>query len=732
MKTLFWPCLVALLFWSAGSRAADDLVIADFEGTNYGAWKITGDAFGAGPARGTLPGQMKVDGFIGTGLVNSFVGGDKSMGTLASPLFKIERRYLSFFIGGGGYSNETCMNLLIDGKVVRTAIGPNTESGGSEQLQPGGWDVSEFSGREAVIEIVDKRTGGWGHINVDQIVQTDRKPALEQKDATREFVISKHYLHFPVKNGAPKKKVQVMRDGNVERFFDIELADAEPDWWAFLDVSAWRGQKLVVKVDRLRDGSRALESISQSDEAVSDIGGSRAAARDSGAAAPPYRLYQEPLRPRHHFTARRGWLNDPNGLVFYKGEYHLFFQHNPYGWSWGNMHWGHAVSRDLTGWEELGEALYPDQFGPMFSGSAVIDWNNTSGFGKDGEPPMVLIYTAAGNPTVQCLAYSTDSGRTFTKYVGNPVVKQFTPGNRDPKVIWHQPTKRWVMTLYVGFDENKDGRKSTRHTIHFLTSANLKDWKVTSQIEGFFECPDFFELPVDGDTMNRKWVLTAANSDYMLGKFDGAKFTSESPILKGHRGKGFYAAQTFSDIPASDGRRIQIGWLQAPSPGMPFNQCMSLPLELNLVSTSDGPRLAWKPAPWQGSDAHPHAAQEISLQPGETKSLTKDTRGFLNILAEFEPGVDSELKFTVNGVPIIYSASKQELSVNGHRAPAPLRNGKQKLNIITDRTAFEVFASDGLAYLPIPALWKDDARGVTVLLTGAPLKSSSFTMTELR
>ena len=715
MKTLFSLCFTGLLFCSAGIHAADDLVIANFEGTNYGAWEVRGGAFGAGPARGTLPGQMNVDGFMGKGLVNSFAGGDRSTGTLTSPVFKIERRYLSFLIGGGGYSNETCMNLLIDGKVVRTATGPNTESGGSERLQPGGWDVSEFSGREAVIEIVDKRTGGWGHINVDQIVQTERKPPVEQRDATREFVVSKRYLHFPVKNGAAKKKVEVLHNGNVERFFDIELADTEPDWWAFLGVSAWRGEKLVVKVDRLRDGSRALESISQDDEV-------------KGAE----NLYREPLRPRYHFTAKRGWLNDPNGLVFYKGEYHLFFQHNPYGWNWGNMHWGHAVSRDLTHWEELSEALYPDKFGPMFSGSAVIDWKDTSGFGKGSEPPMVLMYTAAGDPAVQCLAYSTDNGRTFTKYAGNPVVKQITGGNRDPKVIWHESTKRWVMTLYVGFDENKDGKKSTRHTIHFLTSPNLKEWKVTSQIDGFFECPDFFELPVDGDAKNAKWVLTAANSDYMLGQFDGEKFTPETPILKGHRGKGFYAAQTFSDIPANDGRRIQIGWLQAPSPGMPFNQCMSLPLELKLLSTSEGPRMSWQPVGLLGADASAPVAPTISLQPGETKSFTKDTTRPLKILAEFEPGTDSEVKFNINGVPITYSATKQELDINGHRASAPMRNGKQKLTMITDRTTLEVFASDGLTYVPMPMLWKDEPRGVSVSAGGQPLKSSSFSLTELR
>ncbi len=677
-------------------HGADNLLIADFESADYGAWRATGEAFGKGPARGTLPGQMKVDGFVGRGLVNSFNGGDKSTGTLTSPPFRIERPYISFLIGGGGFANETCVNLLVDGKTVRTVTGPNTESGGSEHLQPAGWNVSELLGRDGVIEIVDRRTGGWGHINVDQIVQTDRKPPVEQRNVTREIAIQKPYLHFPVKNGGKHRKVEVLRGGNVERFFDIELADGDPDWWAFLDVSAWRGEKLTVKVNTLRDDSRALASISQDN----DIRGAE-------------NLYREPLRPQLHFSPRRGWNNDPNGLVFFRGEYHLFFQHNPYGWNWGNMHWGHAVSRDLVHWREQAEALYPDAMGPMFSGSAVIDWKNTSGFGKDNQPPIVLLYTAAGNPTVQCLAYSTDDGKTFTKYGGNPIVTQITGGNRDPKVIWHEPTQRWVMTLYVGFDETKDGKKSTRHTIHFLTSANLKDWKVTSQINGLFECPDFFELPVDGNSKNKKWILTGASSEYFVGSFDGEKFTPETPKLTGHRGKGFYAAQTYSDIPTRDGRRIQIGWLQAPSPGMSFNQCMTLPLELTLHSTPDGERLTWHPAKeLQKLRTNTHRRRTLTLGPGDPNPLAKAKGELLEIRADFEPGTDGEVRFEVRGVPIVYSAKKQELSVNNHRTPAPLRGGRQRLIIYTDRTAFEVFGSDGLTYVPMPVIPKPDARSI--------------------
>ena len=246
--------------------------------------------------------------------------------------------------------------------------------------------------------------------------------------------------------------------------------------------------------------------------------------------------YSETYRPQFHFTPEKNWMNDPNGLVYYKGEYHLFYQYNPNGNSWGDMSWGHAVSKDLVHWEELPLALSHDDEEMVFSGSAVVDWNNTTGFGTKKNPPMVAIYTSAykdGGKQAQSLAYSTDRGRTWTKYQGNPVIDIGSNNFRDPKVQWYAPTKSWLMTVSL----------SAEHKVRFYSSKNLKDWKLQSEFGpagatgGVWECPDLFPLAVDGDKNNIKWVLVVninpggiaggSAAQYFIGDFDGKKFTAE-------------------------------------------------------------------------------------------------------------------------------------------------------------------------------------------------------------
>lgn len=545
----------------------------------------------------------------------------------------------------------------------------------------------------------------------------------------REFKIEKRYLNIPIKNGSIYKRgVSTLVDGKVEVRNDIGLADAAPDWWAFMDVSAWRGKTVRFQVDaKLPLGSTALSSIEQSDT-IKDA----------------ENLYHEPLRAQFHFSSRRGWNNDPNGLVFYKGEYHLFYQHNPYGWAWGNMHWGHAVSPDLVHWMELGDVLAPDTSGDMFSGSAVVDWKNTSGLGVPGQPPLILIYTSTLSG--QSIASSTD-GRNFTKFSGNPVLKNI-PGaeaNRDPKVYWQERTQKWVMALYVGLPGkecassypgyacgslDKNGRPTRENAIYFLTSPNLKDWTVTSHIEGFYECPDYFELPVDGDAQNQKWVLTAASSEYMVGSFDGQTFRPETPKLPGHRGRGFYAAQTFSDLP--DGRRIQIGWFQTETRGMPFNQSMTIPLELKLVSTPAGPRLTRTPVKeLEALRAKTHNFLPMTLHPDSVNPLSEVKAELVELRTEFEPGDAKEVILTVRSATIVYDAEKQELQVNGQRADAPLLGGKQRLVVFSDRVGLEVFAGDGLIYMPMPFIPKADDLGLGIQAKGGNAKINTLQVNEL-
>jgi len=715
-------CLAGMLVLTCAmiAVAADDILIADFEGESYGQWKTTGDAFGTGPVLATAAGN-RVTGHQGARLVNSYLkgSGDKTTGTLTSPPFTIERNHINLLVGGGDHARETCVNLVVDGETVRTVAGPAAKDGANREiLHWVSWDVSGLSGKEARIRIVDSYSGGWGHINVDQIVQSDTPLTQEvQKQVTRErsLGLDKRYLLLPVKTRSqdePKQLLTVLVDGAPVRRFNIELDD-QPGWFAHLDVSEWKGKSATLRIENIPENSKALELVSISDEVWNAD-----------------KLYSEPLRPQLQFTSRVGWMNDPNGLVFYNGEYHLFFQHAPYSWTGGGPHWGHAISRDLVHWQELGEAIYPDGQGGPWSGSAVVDWNNTSGFGKDGKPPLVIFYTYVGDPATQCIAYSTD-GRIFTKFAGNPAVKNISHYNRDPKVFWHEPTQKWVMVLYVGLpNADKPDAKGLmpNHTLHFFTSPNLRDWTLASVTKGgggtdffLYECPDFFELPVDGDASNKKWVLSAGNSEYAVGTFDGKKFTPEEVRIPGQSRRGcFYAPQTFNDTP--DGRRIQIGWGQAPAPGMPFNQLQTFPCELTLRSTSAGSRLCWQPVKeLETLRVKSWTADKSSLAEGDANPLADVHGELLEIRADFTPAADSEVVFNVRGVEIRYNAAKQEISGTDVRAPAPLRNGRQRITIFADRNYFTVFAGDGLTYMPFPVIPKSDSLGVEVKVKGGAI-----------
>jgi fructan beta-fructosidase len=660
-RTILGCVFVFLASVSAPAADRGDSIVADFEGENYAGWTVAGTAFGDHPARGTLPGQMEVSGYLGRGLVNSFLGGDDSTGTLTSPEFTIERKYLNFLIGGGRHPGKTCIDLLVEGNLVRTASGPNGTPGGSERLEWESWDVGELAGTKARIRIVDQQKGGWGHINIDQIVQSDRKRGLVEM--RWQAIANQRYLHLPVRPDAPLVRLKVVVDRQTVREFDIKLADGKPAFQTFLDLAPFSSRMLEIR-GRLPADSRALEGIKVAASLPDSAG-----------------FYHEPGRPGFHFTSLRGWLNDPNGLVFFDGEYHLYYQHNPYGWDWGNMHWGHAVSRDLVHWTELPIALYPREYGDWaFSGSAVVDHQNTSKFGAGAKPPLVLAYTSTGRG--ECIAYSNDRGRTWTEFNGNPVVKH---AGRDPRLFWHAPTNQWVMAVY----DEADGKR----WIAFHSSPDMKAWMFESRIEGFFECPEIFELPVRGAAGESRWVVYAADGEYRLGAFDGHKFTPETGKLRLWHGN-FYASQTYSDTP--DKRRIQIGWGQGISfPGEPFNQQMTVPCVLELRPTGDGIRLFANPvAELESLRRTTHRFNGF----GQRACITRlpGVRGDrLEILADAEVGIDSRFTFDIAGTPVVYDGGKKTIACGDLIAPLAPEGQSVKIQVLVDRRSIEIFGNGG-------------------------------------
>jgi fructan beta-fructosidase len=473
--------LALCLFTSA---RAGDLPLGHFGKNNYGQWKATGTAFKYGPASDAEALRvLEIENADGDVVASSEKDldrqADRPQGTLTSPEFQIARPYISFRIGGGDYEHDTCINLLVDGKVVRSATGWR-----SDRLMPGSWDVSRWAGQKARVQIVDLASGDWGHVNVSRIAQTDEPECL------------------PVVAGP---------------------------------------------------------------------------------------LYREALRPQFHFTARQwtmtrlnpgmqqeGWINDLNGLIYYDGEYHLFAQR----WAKYRLH---AVSRDLVHWTELEPAFWEEQCGSgVQSGTCVVDYRNTSGLSPNpATPPMVAFFPRWDNRS-QCIAYSLDHGRTWKFYEKNPVLVH---PERDPQVFWYAPGHHWVMILYG----------ESRY--HVLTSTNLLTWQDEHHpIKDSFECPDFFELPVNGDRSQMKWVLIQGNGNYSIGTFDGAEFKEETERHPCDMGPNFYATQTWHNTDTGDGRRIQTAWMRGSNfPDMPFNQQISFPCELTLHRTPNGLRLFRQP-----------------------------------------------------------------------------------------------------------------------------------------
>lgn len=481
--------------------------------------------------------------------------------------------------------------------------------------------------------------------------------------------------------------------------------------------------------------------------------------------AQPKAAYDEPYRPQFHFSPAINWTNDPNGLVYHEGEWHLFYQYNPFGDRWGHMSWGHAVSPDLFRWEHLEVALPEVGAEMVFSGSAVADKRNTSGFGEPGAPPLVAIYTSrTESDQTQSLAYSTDRGRTWTRFKGNPVLDVADPAFRDPKVFWHAGTGRWIMAVVL----------ANQRKVSLYGSPDLKSWTHLSDFgpEGAhpvrnWECPDLFELPVEGQPGESKWILQVdsgmghpwlgSGCQYFVGEFDGTRFVNDNPPetqLWLDWGRDFYAAQSYSGVPASDGRRIVIGWISNwmyanEMPTSPWRGAQSVPRELRLKRFPEGLRVVQRPAREVETlrGGRELRLENVSAQDAnELIAAARFRGGSMDIQAVIDVRDARDVGFRVlqgdsEATRVGFTAAPAEVYIDRtesgevefhetfagrHAARLDPVNGMLEMRILVDRSVVEVFAGDGKVTITDRVFPRPDSTGISLYSEGGAARIASL------
>ncbi len=477
-----------------------------------------------------------------------------------------------------------------------------------------------------------------------------------------KVLISDKYMLFPVNSRAASKKVCLYEGGELVFDLDCRIDNINPFFTAYVDVSPFLGKEieLIISPD-------VPYTPSFSSEMELPL------------------LWQEPLRPEVHFTVKNGWNNDPNGLIYHGGLYHMFYQYNPAAPVWGNMHWGHAVSSDLLRWEERDIALFPDKTGTMFSGSAITDEKNAAGF---GEGAMLLYYTAAGGTNLlskgqkftQCLAYSAD-GEHFQKYANNPVVPHIEGGNRDPKVVYVPEIDKYVMALFRA--ENRYG---------LLASSNLLNWSEIQEITlpGDAECPDLFRLECEGKYY---YVLMGAKNVYVAGRFENDRFVPEGEAKQQMplQIRMSYAAQSFSDVPS--GRVVRIAWhvMNAPAPN--FASQMGIPTEMRLARIGGELYLS----------ALPIKEIETLYDDGEimngislTDSVFVNTGASALDISLSMPYTEGEkLVMNIFGTDVAIDMGRNEIRCKTTKMPLSVFGGFADVRFIVDRCTIEIFADGG-------------------------------------
>ena len=517
----------------------------------------------------------------------------------------------------------------------------------------------------------------------------------------------KKFLLLPVEEAAPEAKLYMIADNDVVRNMNVRLAINKVDYFVPVDLSGFDNKSLSFNFQLISDTAICWDEMKLSNEFDTSN--------------------RESFRPLYHFTPQYGWMNDPNGMVYKDGVYHLFYQYNPYGSMWGNMHWGHSTSTDLMHWKFEGCAIVPDAWGAIFSGSCVVDHENTAGFGKEA---VVAFYTSAkstpwGDIQMQSMAYSLDNGKTFTKYEGNPILTSSEKDFRDPKVFWYAPGKHWVMILAVG-----------QH-MEIYSSVNLKEWKKESEFGamqgahgGVWECPDLVEIPVEG-TREKKWVLICnlnpggpfggSAAQYFVGSFDGKKFVNESPTQTKWMdwGKDNYATVTWNNAP--DGRCIALGWMSnwQYANNVPTRQYRSAnTLARDLTLYREGQELYLKSTP--SVEVKKARGKKVSIpsfrvsEKHEIVNLFEDNQGAYEVEILIQNAGASKIAFCLlndkgEKVSMYYDLNRKQFVMDRSESGtvdfskdfpavtvAPVNVDKElTLRLFVDRSSIEAFGEDG-------------------------------------
>lgn len=557
--------------------------------------------------------------------------------------------------------------------------------------------------------------------------------------------VTAKFLILPVQDDAPESKVCIVKD-NEQRgtLMNVRLARERVDSYVPFILSDYKGQQISVDIQGLPADAVCWKELKLADSF--DMSN------------------KETFRPVYHHTPAYGWMNDPNGMFYKDGVYHLFFQYNPYGSVWGNMHWGHSTSSDLIHWNFEGVSIVPDAWGAIFSGSCVVDHNNTAGFGKDA---VIAFYTSAkstpwGDVQSESMAYSLDNGKTFVKYAGNPIITSLEKDFRDPKVFWYAPGKHWVMILAVG-----------QH-MELYSSVNLKDWKKESEFGkmqgahgGVWECPDLIELPVEG-YRERKWVLICninpggpfggSAAQYFVGSFDGKTFVNESPVQTKWMdwGKDNYATVTWNNAP--DGRCIALGWMSNWQyannvPTRQYRSANTIARDLTLYKA--GGEFYLKSTP--SREMKQARGEKVSVPSFKVtdsykiESLLKDNNGAYEIEMEIQVADASKISLNLQNekgeqVSMYYDLLRKQFVMDRSKSgkvdfsndfpavtAAPVHAGKTlRLRLFVDRSSIEAFGEDGKFVMTNLVFPSSPYNQMSFGTEGSGYTVSSFNVYKLR